>query len=105
MSLFTFILVAFVVCFVYIYFCSVVRIFLFTFLTFFYADVCCYVMQYAALFIFLMLSDFTLIFDWAPRLTFWAQIRYAAIKTAKVISLLSGLMANISSRAQSNCRW
>ena len=39
-----------------------------------------------------------------PRLTFWAQIRYAATKAVKVTSLFSGLMANIGGPTQSRSR-
>ena len=39
-----------------------------------------------------------------PRLTFWAKIQHAATKAAKVTSLHSGLMANISSPMQNRRR-
>ena len=39
-----------------------------------------------------------------PRMTFWAQIRHAAIQAAKCTSLLIGLMANIRGLIQSRRR-
>ena len=40
-----------------------------------------------------------------PRLMFWTQKRHAAIKAAKVTSLLSGLMVKVGGRIQSRCRF
>ena len=49
-----------------------------------------------------LVSNFDIRLD--PRLTFWGQIPHATIKTPRVTSLLSGLMATIVGRIQSRRR-